>query len=62
LFNGVVLRFSLFVLRVLLWLVVSAFLSGFEDKVFIYLFFSVLFICVLFLAFIFLAVGYFGLP
>jgi hypothetical protein len=34
LFSCVVLRFCLFVLRVLLWFVVSAFLSGFEDKVY----------------------------
>ena len=37
LFSCIVLRFSLFVLRVLLWFVVSAFLSGFEDKVYLFL-------------------------
>ena len=37
LFSYIVLRFSLFVLRVLLWVAVSAFLSGFEDKVYLFL-------------------------
>jgi len=43
LFSCVVLRFSLFVLRVLLWFGVSAFLLGFEDKVCL-LFFICLFV------------------
>ena len=37
LFSCIILRFSLFVLRVLLWFVVSAFLSGSEDKVYLFL-------------------------
>ena len=44
----VVLRFCLFVLRVLLWFVVSAFLSGFEDKVYLSLFMRFLFLFVYF--------------
>jgi hypothetical protein len=56
LLGSIVLRFSLFVLRVLLWFVMSAFLSGFEDKVYLFLLASssFLFSCLFYYRYFFL--------